>query len=261
MNYKKIYDELINTRKILNRKKNNGIYYEKHHIIPKSCGGSNDPDNLILLTFKEHFFAHRLLVEIYNGELKRKMNYALWRMSSSNKNHKRIINSSQYSICRQAQLNAKTNHSRSEITKKKISDGHKGKKLSQETKEKLRKINLGKRRVISEETKKKIGESNKGKKRTNEVNEKNRLRNIGKKQSIETIDKRRKKLLGKPRPTEVIDRIKKNNTQKKKVMCSNGIIYESINDAAKKLNLCQSNISSVCRGKRKKTGNLFFKFI
>ena len=66
MNYKKIYDNLM-----LDRKKR-GIdkelldgYYEFHHIIPKCMGGNNNQDNLVLLTMREHLFAHLLLVKIY----------------------------------------------------------------------------------------------------------------------------------------------------------------------------------------------------
>lgn len=38
-----------------------GVYKEKHHIIPKCLGGTNDGDNLIDLYAREHFEAHRLL--------------------------------------------------------------------------------------------------------------------------------------------------------------------------------------------------------
>lgn len=36
-------------------------YHERHHIIPKCMGGTNDKDNLIDLYAREHFEAHRLL--------------------------------------------------------------------------------------------------------------------------------------------------------------------------------------------------------
>ena len=36
-------------------------YKEVHHIIPKSCGGSNDKDNLVALTAREHYIIHMLL--------------------------------------------------------------------------------------------------------------------------------------------------------------------------------------------------------
>ena len=36
-----------------------------HHIIPKHCGGSDDPENLVELTIEEHAEAHRKLYEQY----------------------------------------------------------------------------------------------------------------------------------------------------------------------------------------------------
>lgn len=64
MNYKKIYDELIN------RAKNRVLegYKERHHIIPKCIGGTDEEYNLIDLTPEEHYVAHQLLVKIYPNE-------------------------------------------------------------------------------------------------------------------------------------------------------------------------------------------------
>jgi len=56
-------------------------YIEKHHIIPKSLGGNNEPENLVCLTAKEHFICHLLLPKMTNGDQKRKMVYAAWRMA------------------------------------------------------------------------------------------------------------------------------------------------------------------------------------
>ena len=58
MNYKKVYNQLIN--KARSRTFIEG-YTEIHHIIPKSEGGTDDEDNLVELTPKEHFVAHKLL--------------------------------------------------------------------------------------------------------------------------------------------------------------------------------------------------------
>lgn len=41
-------------------------YVERHHIVPKSEGGSNKPDNLVNLTAREHYVAHLLLAKIYD---------------------------------------------------------------------------------------------------------------------------------------------------------------------------------------------------
>jgi len=55
-----------------------GIYYEKHHIIPKCLKGSDEPSNIVILTAKEHFFAHLLLARIYPEEPK--IQIAFWFM-------------------------------------------------------------------------------------------------------------------------------------------------------------------------------------
>ena len=38
--------------------------YEKHHIIPKSLNGSNELNNLIILSYREHFICHLLLTKM-----------------------------------------------------------------------------------------------------------------------------------------------------------------------------------------------------
>lgn len=78
-------------------------YTERHHIIPKCMGGSDDQSNLVRLTAKEHFIAHRLLVKMTEGELHRKMVFALWRMTQDNKarNSRHKVTSSQYQNLKQ----------------------------------------------------------------------------------------------------------------------------------------------------------------
>lgn len=57
-----------------------GLYYERHHIIPKCLNGEDTDDNLIDLYAKEHFIAHKLLAleNPYNDKLV----YAWWCMSN-----------------------------------------------------------------------------------------------------------------------------------------------------------------------------------
>ena len=65
MDYKKTYDGLIQKRRDnpISRK---DCYCERHHIVPKAEGGSDDEDNLINLTAREHYIAHLLLAKIYD---------------------------------------------------------------------------------------------------------------------------------------------------------------------------------------------------
>jgi hypothetical protein len=70
MNHLKIYENLVYSRQSLNRKKYDGIYYERHHIIPKCMGGDDTHDNLVLLSAREHFLVHWLLAKAYPTNFK-----------------------------------------------------------------------------------------------------------------------------------------------------------------------------------------------
>jgi hypothetical protein len=52
-------------------------YYENHHIIPRSLGGSNQENNLIALPPDLHLVAHYLLWKCVEPEVNNKMLYAL----------------------------------------------------------------------------------------------------------------------------------------------------------------------------------------
>lgn len=64
-------------------------YTESHHIIPQSLGGSNDKDNLVELTAREHFICHWLLIKMTEGEDRSKMIYALQGMKAENRYQQR----------------------------------------------------------------------------------------------------------------------------------------------------------------------------
>lgn len=57
------------------------IYTEKHHIVPKSLGGTDSKENLVRLTAREHFICHLLLTKMTEGKSKRSMCYAAWQMT------------------------------------------------------------------------------------------------------------------------------------------------------------------------------------
>ena len=71
--YQKIYDAIIERGKERNWKSNRWrfgeveveFYTEVHHILPKSLKGSDDLDNLVFLSAKEHFICHYLLTKIF----------------------------------------------------------------------------------------------------------------------------------------------------------------------------------------------------
>jgi len=83
--YTKTYYRLI--EKCQNRPKPD-CYTEKHHIIPKckAFGGNNSKENLVCLTFKEHWTCHHLLMKMCKTpQQKRSMYYAFNRMGQKAK--------------------------------------------------------------------------------------------------------------------------------------------------------------------------------
>jgi hypothetical protein len=169
MNYKKIYSQLIERAQTENRQKNAGIYFEKHHILPKCLGGTNEKTNLVLLTAREHYMSHKLLCQIYPTN--EKLHYALWRMMNiQTKNHSRnyIISSREYSHCKHRQ----------QLLVRKLGKQNKGKKVehSIETREKISNSSKGRipwnkgksglsRGPMSDKHKLNISKSLKGKKK------------------------------------------------------------------------------------------------
>ena len=57
------------------------VYSEKHHILPRSLGGDDHPDNIVSLTAREHFIVHLLLTKFTNGQDRYKMMFAFHALS------------------------------------------------------------------------------------------------------------------------------------------------------------------------------------
>jgi hypothetical protein len=182
MNYKKIYDQII--QKGLNRTLTG--YKERHHIIPRCMGGTNDKTNLVYLTAREHFIVHKLLCEIYPDNSKLFFAYRMMAiMTDSNDNDRYYkIGSREFDRIRT-------------ISSKLHSDINKGKLVSDETKKKISDaMQLVIRKPMSEETKEKISKSLKGRKLTDDhISKLKTFRagqipwNKGKKHNAESIEK------------------------------------------------------------------------
>jgi hypothetical protein len=145
MDYKKIYDNLI--LKAQNRIIDDGIYVEKHHIIPKCIDKTKikDKNNIVKLLGREHFIAHLLLFKIYN--LDNRLLSAIWLMCNvKNKQYK--VNNKIYEIIRKKHSEKMKNRIISQITRLKMGLSQKGKKLSEEQKAIISKIQKGKKHML-----------------------------------------------------------------------------------------------------------------
>lgn len=79
MDYQRIYNNIV-------RRGQNRIlegYSEKHHIVPRCIGGTDDANNLVSLTPEEHYICHLLLVKIHPNNI-RLVKAAMFMVSSNN---------------------------------------------------------------------------------------------------------------------------------------------------------------------------------
>lgn len=170
MNYHAIYYQIISQAQ--KRVCNADTYYEKHHILPQCLGGTNDVNNLVKLTAREHFICHMLLVKMYSGHARRKMLYALNGMQRNNQYQKRNTSRlyeyfrKEFSNLKREEMikdnpmhnsKSKVAHAISMHTRKNV--GMLGRKHSIETRAKMRAARA--KQVITDETKKKLSEHRK----------------------------------------------------------------------------------------------------
>lgn len=125
-------------------------YHERHHIIPKCLGGSNDKSNLIDLFAREHFIAHRLLA--LENPNKKQLTYSWWMMSymKSNKKQKR------YKLTPEEYEESRTAFSKA------MSAARIGYKPSAETRRKIGEAGKGKSHLHTDETKRILSENHSG---------------------------------------------------------------------------------------------------
>lgn len=227
MNYQKIYDNLMSSRMDLKKSRHslrkNGEYFEGHHIIPKSKGGTGcstsglNNDNIVYLTAREHFLAHWLLWRIYRD---RSSALAFHKMMSNNRNQNRINSSKGYEEARIA-----------------FSETNKGNQYGK-----------GQKKIISEEQKKKISELMKGK-RTGIENS-----FFGKKHSEETRKIMSEKAKNRERPvSNVLKVVFKNG-----VFIG---LFEKSEEIANYIKTSHGNVRHVLGGSQKTANGYTIKYV
>jgi len=248
MDYTKIHDQIIERAK--NRKVEG--YTENHHIIPKCMGGTDDKENLVELTAREHFIIHKLLCEIYPEESGLK--YAVWLMCNiKNEYQKRNykISSREYERLKIIHTSNVSNH-----FKKWHKNANKSNLLKRNRK--IKETLTGRKRPeISGENHYLYGKSNPkhSKRMTGEKNPAKRK---------EVREKISNSLIGRSRPKLVRDKISKatkggkNPNAKKVVHIETGNIFDTMTEASGEFDVSLNTISNHCNDKVK---NKKFKFV
>lgn len=103
MDYHRIYREFIKDR----REREPGLsgYTERHHILPRSLGGGDEPENLIRLTAEDHFFAHLLLAKMHGGKL---WSPVAFMVGGSRKDYRPVLSRKGYGWVKAALAKSKT---------------------------------------------------------------------------------------------------------------------------------------------------------
>lgn len=96
MNYSKIYKDLIKKAQL--RVWDRTLSCEVHHITPICLGGTDAKSNLVKLSPKEHFLAHKLLVKTFPDNEKLLLAFGMMAISSKNLSRTRIISSKEYEL-------------------------------------------------------------------------------------------------------------------------------------------------------------------
>lgn len=146
MDYVSIYARFIESRK----KVPLFGYAEAHHILPRSLGGDDQKTNIVVLSARDHYFAHCLLAKIHGG----KMWSALHSMVAMRKKGQRFAQGRMVQVARweaakvrslQMQglwasgefKRSRTYGPMSQETKDKIASGNKGLKRAEESIQKV----------------------------------------------------------------------------------------------------------------------------
>lgn len=282
MNYQRIYDQIIDRAKKESREYGKGVYYERHHILPRCLGGDGKNHqwrthpNIILLTAREHFICHQLLCQIYPNEPKLK--FALWAMSNQktkNRNYK--AGARTYERIKQEYINIICNKPKSQETRNKMSIAKKG--IKRPPMSDSHRTNL--KRSITGLQKSPTHKSNISKTKSipvfqydlqgNFIREWKSSKHAGEELKIDSGDitacrREKKKSAGgfiwKPSKMDISPYRHSNSTQIEQYTLGGDFIQEylSISQAAKTLNINPSGISNCANGYSKKSGGYVWKY-
>lgn len=154
MSYKEFIQNILNTR---GRFDCGNEYHERHHILPKCMGGGNEEDNLIDLFAREHFIAHKLLVDENPDNNSPVYAYGCMAWAINDNQERYEVTPEEYEEARIALSKSMKGKPKSEETKRKLSESKKGKPMSEGAKKKLSESLRG--RELTDEHREKIGKA------------------------------------------------------------------------------------------------------
>ena len=255
--FKLRYENFIKNRYEINMIRDlSNIYTEKHHIIPVSMGGTDEPDNIIKLTLREHYIAHLMLLMAYQNSSM----YFAYLMMSRTRDNSLKINSRTYE-----KLKSKFRYYRSERMKGELNPMYgkgtfAGRSHTDESKQKMSRI----RKIICQKEnngyygknhnkntldllkEKSSGDNNKMYGKVVIINDKGTISVINKSEFIKGFHKTPNSGNNKPK------------LKLRKKVSIDGTIYNSLKEASEKFGIPSNTVTRRCNPKNKKWKNWFY---
>lgn len=143
--------------KFIDRLRNQVVdgYCEKHHILPRSLGGSDDPSNIICLTVRQHYVAHWMLWKAYGGAMAVAFDYMSGIKRYGSRLPSRTVEALKADVSKRISERLVSTETRQKQSQAKL-----GKKLTPEHIEKVRQTRIGKK--MPAEFGKKVSEAKRG---------------------------------------------------------------------------------------------------
>ena len=238
-------------------------YHERHHIVPRCMGGGNEEENLIDLFAREHFEAHKLLA-LENPENEKLVHAWVCMTWFKTGNQERVkVSAAEYEEAKKYYSKMRSENLIGE------NNYFYGKHHSEETKEKLRQLHLGKKML--DETKDKIREANHNRVITQETREKLKKINLGIKRSDATrkkISESKKGLyIGENNPNYGNHKLAGKNNPTAKIICQFDLnmkimnVWNFIREASEKLNIHPNAISICCHHEIRTSGGYIWHYL
>lgn len=135
--------QLNRYHKFIDRLRNQVVdgYCEKHHILPRSLGGSDDPSNIICLTVRQHYIAHWMLWKAYGGSMAVAFDYMSGIKRYGSRLPSRTVEALKADVSKRISERPVSKETRQKQRAAKL-----GRSLPEKTKNKLRVAMLGQRR-------------------------------------------------------------------------------------------------------------------
>lgn len=240
--YKEFIQNILDTRGRFNC---NDEYHERHHILPKCLGGTNNENNLIDLFPREHFIAHKLLAKENSNN--NNLVHA-WALMSRINNHQGIyqLTPEEYEEARKAYIALMKGKTFSEEHRMKIGKANKGRIVPKDARLAVAKANAS--RIWSEESRQKLSNSMSGENHPlfgTHLTEETRIKISESHKGLFSGDKN-------PRALIILQYDKEDNLIK---------VWKYIKLASKELNINTSDISRCAKGRLKSAGGYRWRFL